>query len=157
MSDTAAAAAVAVVDPPPATREALATPAVRRQWVPILLATVIFSALSLTAAVKSAGFLEADSCTHFQYAKFALAEPHYLVNVWGRPFVTALYAIPAVLAGRMGVRVTSLVCALLTATMHAFLGGDSSLVWPAAGASVVCFALNAGLLRYLYYIERRRR
>ena len=46
---------------------------------------------------------------------------------------------------------------LLTATMHAFLGGHSSLVWPAAGASVVCLALNAGLLRYLYYIERRRR
>jgi hypothetical protein len=44
---------------------------------------------------------------------------------------------------------------LLTATMHAFLGGDSSLVWPAAGASVVCLALNAGLLRYLYHIERR--
>jgi hypothetical protein len=46
---------------------------------------------------------------------------------------------------------------LLTATMHAYLGGDSSLVWPAAGASVLCLALNAGLLRYLYYIERRRR
>jgi hypothetical protein len=46
---------------------------------------------------------------------------------------------------------------LLTATMHAFLGGDSSLVWPAAGVSVLCLALNAGLLRYLYYIERRRR
>jgi hypothetical protein len=45
---------------------------------------------------------------------------------------------------------------LLTATMHAYLGGDSSLVWPAAGASVVCLALNTGLLRYLYYIERRR-
>jgi hypothetical protein len=45
---------------------------------------------------------------------------------------------------------------LLTATMHAYLGGDSSLVWPAAGASVVCLALNAGLLRYLYSIERQR-
>ena len=45
---------------------------------------------------------------------------------------------------------------LLTATMHAYLGGDSSLVWPAAGASVVCLALNAGLLRYLYRIERQR-
>jgi hypothetical protein len=45
---------------------------------------------------------------------------------------------------------------LLTATMHAFLGGDRSLVWPAAGVSLVCLALNAGLLRYLYYIERRR-
>jgi hypothetical protein len=46
---------------------------------------------------------------------------------------------------------------LLTATMHAFLGGDNSLVWPAAGVSVVCLGLNVGLLRYLYYIERRRR
>jgi hypothetical protein len=46
---------------------------------------------------------------------------------------------------------------LLTATMHAYLGGDSSLVWPAAGASVVCLGLNAGLLRYLYHIERQRR
>jgi hypothetical protein len=45
---------------------------------------------------------------------------------------------------------------LLTATMHAYLGGNSSLVWPAAGASVVCLALNAGLLRYLYSIERQR-
>ena len=46
---------------------------------------------------------------------------------------------------------------LLTATMNAYLGGDDTLVWPAAGASVACLALNAGLLRYLYSIERRRR
>jgi hypothetical protein len=46
---------------------------------------------------------------------------------------------------------------LLTATMNAYLGGDDSIVWPAAAASLVCLGLNAGLLRYLYYIERRRR
>jgi hypothetical protein len=45
---------------------------------------------------------------------------------------------------------------LLTATMNAYLGGDVSVIWPAAGASVACLLLNAGLLRYLYYIERRR-
>ena len=45
---------------------------------------------------------------------------------------------------------------LLTATMHAYLGGDTSLVWPAVAVSVACLALNAGLLRYLYYIDRRR-
>jgi hypothetical protein len=45
---------------------------------------------------------------------------------------------------------------LLTATMNAYLGGDDSLVWPAAGASLACFLLNAGLLRYLYRIERTR-
>ena len=38
---------------------------------------------------------------------------------------------------------------LLTATMNAFLGGDATIIWPAAGASVACFLLNAGLLRYL--------
>jgi hypothetical protein len=43
---------------------------------------------------------------------------------------------------------------LLTATMNAYLGGDESVIWPAAAASVVCLLLNLGLLRYLYAIER---
>jgi len=46
---------------------------------------------------------------------------------------------------------------LLTATMNAYLGGDESVVLPAAGASIVCLLLNGGLLRYLYYIERMHR
>lgn len=45
---------------------------------------------------------------------------------------------------------------LLTATMNAYLGGDDSLVWPAALASVACFLLNAGLLRYLRRMEKTR-
>ena len=36
---------------------------------------------------------------------------------------------------------------LLTATMNAFLGGDSAVVWPAGVASTVCLALNAGPAR----------
>jgi len=46
---------------------------------------------------------------------------------------------------------------LLTATMNAYLGGDEAVIWPAAGASLLCLLLNAGLLRYLYFIERVRR
>jgi hypothetical protein len=46
---------------------------------------------------------------------------------------------------------------LLTATMNAFLGADESVIWPAAGASVLCFLLNLGLLRHLYVMDRRRR
>jgi hypothetical protein len=42
---------------------------------------------------------------------------------------------------------------LFTATMNAFLGGDATAIWPAAGASLACLALNVGLLRYLYRIE----
>ncbi len=45
---------------------------------------------------------------------------------------------------------------LLTATMNAYLGGDDSVIWPAALASLACFALNAGLLWYLYAMERAR-
>ena len=45
---------------------------------------------------------------------------------------------------------------LLTATMNAYLGGDHSVIWPAAGASLACFALNVGLLRYLRRMEASR-
>lgn len=45
---------------------------------------------------------------------------------------------------------------LLMATMNAYLGGDQSVIWPAAIASLVCFGLNAGLLRYIFRMERRR-
>jgi hypothetical protein len=38
---------------------------------------------------------------------------------------------------------------LLTATMNAFLGGDTTVVWPALAASSACLLLNLGLLRYL--------
>ncbi len=38
---------------------------------------------------------------------------------------------------------------LLTATVNAVLGDDWAIVAPAAGASLACFGLNAGLLRYL--------
>ncbi len=44
---------------------------------------------------------------------------------------------------------------LLTATMNAWLGGDESIVWPAAAVSTACLALNAGLLAYLIRVERR--
>ena len=43
---------------------------------------------------------------------------------------------------------------LLTATMNAFLGGEESVIIPAAIASIVCLLLNAGLLWYVYQMER---
>ena len=45
---------------------------------------------------------------------------------------------------------------LFTATMNAWLGGDESVIWPAAAASTACLLLNFGLLRYLYAIEKAR-
>ena len=43
---------------------------------------------------------------------------------------------------------------LLTAMMNAFLGGDDSVVWPAAAASFGCLFVNVWLLRRLVYLER---
>jgi hypothetical protein len=42
---------------------------------------------------------------------------------------------------------------LLTATMHAWLGGDDAIVWPGAIASAAGLALNVGLLVYLRRLE----
>src|SRR5262249_54504352 len=81
------------------------------------LAAAIFPLLSSLAAVGSKAFIEDDACTHYIYARFALTEYHYLTNVWGRPFCTGIYAIPAYLGGRLGVRLMSLVLALSIAWM----------------------------------------
>jgi hypothetical protein len=43
---------------------------------------------------------------------------------------------------------------LLVATMNAYLGGDESVVLPAGLASLGCFGLVAGLMRYVYRMER---
>lgn len=43
---------------------------------------------------------------------------------------------------------------LLTATMNAYLGGDTATVVPAAVGSLVCLGLNAGLLWYLFGLEK---
>jgi hypothetical protein len=43
---------------------------------------------------------------------------------------------------------------LLTATMNAYLGGDESVLVPAALASIACFGLNVGLLWYVYALDR---
>ena len=45
---------------------------------------------------------------------------------------------------------------LLTATMNAWLGGDSSIVWPSALASLACFAFNLFLLRQVFYLQKPR-
>jgi hypothetical protein len=43
---------------------------------------------------------------------------------------------------------------LISATMNAWLGGDESIVWPAALASAGCFLLNVGLLWHLFQLDR---
>jgi uncharacterized protein DUF6755 len=42
---------------------------------------------------------------------------------------------------------------LFTATMEAYLNGDYGILLPAAVASVICLALNAGLIWYIYQLD----
>lgn len=42
---------------------------------------------------------------------------------------------------------------LFTATLNAYLGGDTAVLLPAALASLLCLGLNGGLLWYLYHLE----
>ena len=43
---------------------------------------------------------------------------------------------------------------LLTATMNAWLGGDSTVVWPAALASLSCFLVNLWLLWRVFSLQQ---
>jgi hypothetical protein len=97
----------------------------------IILACAIFAALSVLCAVSSQGFLEADGCSHYLYARFAFAEPSYFVNVWGRPIVTALDAVPALLGRRLGVRLMSLAVALACAFVARSIARAQGLHRPA--------------------------
>jgi hypothetical protein len=78
----------------------------------VVLVIAIFVVLSLTCAVLSDGFVAADACTHYLFARYAFADPVNLVDVWARPLCTLLYALPARLPGRLGVQVTSIAVAV---------------------------------------------
>jgi hypothetical protein len=90
-----------------------------------------FAAMSLACAGLSRGFLEADACTHYLYARFALHEWHYLVNVWGRPLCTGMYAVPAALAGRHGVQFMSMLLALVCGWSAYRIAANQGYRWPA--------------------------
>lgn len=100
-------------------------------WMPIVIAISIFSALSIWGAIASEGFLEADACTHYQYARYAFQHPYLFVNVWGRPICTAIYSVPAVLGGRLGVRLMSLMLAIGCGMTAFQIARGQRYRWPA--------------------------
>ena len=81
---------------------------------------VALAVLSVAFNVWSRGFLEADGVTHYLYARWAFNFPWLFSDVWGRPIVTTLHALPAQIPGSIfgqplgliGVRLTSLVLAI---------------------------------------------
>lgn len=119
--------AVVLIPPGPSA----STPSAAQSLRPLAIGMGIFAVLSAWAAVRSHGFLEADATTHYLFARFAFREPHYLVNVWGRPLITALYAIPAWLGGVLGVRFLSLCLALICAGVTHTVAARQNYRWPA--------------------------
>lgn len=61
-----------------------------------------------------------------------------------------------VIYGMISFILITVVCQLwlVTATVNGVHGGDDSIVWPAAVASVLGLLSNIGLLRYIYSIEK---
>ncbi len=100
----------------------------------VALAVAAFAAASATMAVRSDAFLEADACTHYMYARAAWTAHYYLVNVWGRPICTGLYAVPAHLGGRLACRFTSLAVAVAIAVLCRAIARRQGWRWPALAA-----------------------
>jgi len=120
----------AVASPAPTTESPTDARSARPR-VAVIGTILIFSALSLVSAVTSKGFLEADGCTHYLFARFSFHEPAYFVDVWGRPLCTGVYSFGAHFAGLIGVRVTSLLLALATALFTWRIARNQGYRWPA--------------------------
>ncbi|HVT89455.1 MAG TPA: hypothetical protein VHD56_11425 [Tepidisphaeraceae bacterium] len=98
--------------------------------VPSLVAIGVFSALSIAAAITSQGFLEADACTHYMYARFAFQHPYFFIDIWARPVCTFIYSIPAVMAGRAGTQFTCLLIAIGCGLVAFRIAQKRNFRWP---------------------------
>src|SRR3954469_19740431 len=100
-------------------------------WRPVAIATGAFAVLSTWAGVVSKGFLEADACTHYQYSRFVFVEPYRLIDVWGRPWCTFVYAAGVAVARRNGAHVVALLIALGMAWLTMRVARRQRWRWPA--------------------------
>lgn len=90
----------------------------------------VFAALSLYWGITGKGFLEADGCAHYMMSRFSFSDPRYLSVMWGRPICTGLYALPAWLGQVEGVRVCSLMVALIVALLTVRIARKMGMVYP---------------------------
>lgn len=89
-----------------------------RTFVVILaLGAAAFASAALTSW-NSPGFLEADEVSHLGYARSMHRDARLLVDVWGRPAVTLIHAIPSH-AGPFSARLVSGLLAVIAAVAAA--------------------------------------
>jgi len=101
-----------------------------RAFWPVVATVVIFSALSIYCAIRSEGFVNGDACMHYLSARFAFSSPQNFVDVWNRPLVVMLDAVPAWLGGRLAVRLVSLLMALGCGGVAYVLADRQGVRWP---------------------------
>ena len=128
-----------VAEPSPTTARPAGRSGSGSDRVTLAVAVACFAAVSAYFAVTSNAFLEGDACTHFMYARAAWSAPYYLVNVWGRPVCTGLYAVPVHLGGRLAARMTSLAIAIGMAVVCRSIARRQGWRWPVL-AAVFTFA-----------------
>ena len=108
-----------------------------------LLAISAFAACSIAAAARSRGFVESDGATHFIFARHALQQPIFFLDIWGRPLCTALFALPANFGGLLAVRITSMLAAIACALIAMAIAAGQEYRWPALA---LIFTLGQPLL-----------
>jgi len=82
----------------------------RALWLRVAVWLVPFAILGTLLVRLYPDSYQQDGGYHFLFARFAFAHPQNLVNVWGRPLFTALYAVPA----RLGYPVAKLFTVLVS-------------------------------------------
>lgn len=105
-----------------------------RNHVALIVGIALFSALSLYCATQNQAFLEADGCTHYMLSRFAFQRATNVLNVWGRPLCTAIYAIPAATGGVLAVRATSLLMAIACGLVACRIAKNQGLRMPTLAA-----------------------
>jgi hypothetical protein len=93
-------------------------------------AVFAFILCSAVAGSFSRGFLESDGATHFIFARHALEQPIYFVDVWGRPLCTAILALPAFCGGLIGARLASMAVAVACGIAAMQIARGQGLRWP---------------------------
>ncbi len=94
------------------------SPASRSRWSIIVpLACILFT---LSMALFSTGFLEADEITHFLYARAIWHDPYALVSIWGRMGASAFFGLAAPF-GFTAARLLAVIVTILTAYGTALL------------------------------------
>ncbi len=116
---------------------------------PEIAALSIFAVLSLYCAWLSDGFVAADACTHYLFAKYAFSDPVNFVDVWGRPLCTLIDAVPAQL-GLFAVRTTHVAIAITCALVARTLAHNQSL--PRPGLALL-FTIGAPLFFLFSFSE----